>query len=49
MDVKVIPGEKCALQHQLLVCDIMIDMPPKIKRKIYPTFKSVEAQRSSNV
>ena len=36
MDVKVIPGEKCALQHQLLVCDIMIDMPPKIKRRFTP-------------
>ena len=29
MDVKVIPGEEVALQHQLLVCDMMIDMPPK--------------------
>ena len=32
MDVKVIPGEAVALQHQLFVCDT-IDMPPKIKRK----------------
>ena len=29
MDVKVIPGEEVALQHQLLVCDMMIDMRPK--------------------
>ena len=29
MDVKVIPGEEVALQHQLLVWDMMIDMPPK--------------------
>ena len=43
MDVKVIPGEEVALQHQLLVCDMMIDMPPQI------TSKSVEAQRSSNM
>ena len=36
MDVKVIPGEEAALQHQLLVCDMMIDMPPQIKRKFTP-------------
>ena len=36
MDVKVIPGEEVALQHQLLVCDMMIDMPPQIKRKLTP-------------
>ena len=30
----MIPGEEVALQHQLLVCDIMIDMPPQIKRGI---------------
>ena len=28
--MKVIPGEEVALQHQLLVCDMMIDMPPQI-------------------
>ena len=28
-----IPGEEVALQHQLLVCNMMIDMPPQIKRK----------------
>ena len=36
MDVKVIPGEEVALQHQLLVCDMMIGMPPQIKRKFTP-------------
>ena len=36
MDAKVIPGEEVALQHQLLVCDMMIDMPPKIKPKFTP-------------
>ena len=36
MDVKVIPGKEVALQHQLLVCDMMIDMPPQIKRKFTP-------------
>ena len=35
-DVKAIPGEEVALQHQLLVCDMMIDMPPQIKRKFTP-------------
>ena len=33
MDVKVIPGEEVALQHQLLVWGMMIDMPPQIKCK----------------
>ena len=32
----MIPGEEVALQHQLLVCDMMIDMPPQIKRKFTP-------------
>ena len=36
MDVKVIPGEEVALQHQLLVCDMIIDMPPQINRKFTP-------------
>ena len=31
-DVKVIPGEEVDLQHQLLVCDIRINVPPKSKR-----------------
>ena len=30
----MIPGEEVALQHQLLVCDMMIDMPPT--RKFIP-------------
>ena len=32
----MIPGEEVALQHQLRVCDMMIDTPPKIKRKFTP-------------
>ena len=32
-DVKVIPGEEIALQHQLLLCDMISYMPPQIKRK----------------
>ena len=36
MDVNVIPGEEVALQHQLLVCDMMIDMPSQIKCKFIP-------------
>ena len=31
----MIPGE-VALHHQLLVCDMMIEMPPQIKRKFTP-------------
>ena len=38
-DVKVIPGEEVALQHQLLVCDMRIDAPPKSKRKFTPRLK----------
>ncbi|RUS72507.1 hypothetical protein EGW08_019735 [Elysia chlorotica] len=38
-DVKVIPGEEVALQHQLLVCDMRIDIPPKTKRKFAPRLK----------
>ena len=37
--VKVIPGEEVALQHQLLVCDMRIDVPPKSKRKFTPCLK----------
>ena len=36
VDVKVIPGEEVALQHQLLVCEMIIDKPPQIKRKFTP-------------
>ena len=38
-DVKVIPGEEVALQHQLLVCDMRIDVPPKSKLKFIPHLK----------
>ena len=38
-DVKVIPGEEVALQHQLLVCDMRIDVPPKSKCKFIPCLK----------
>ena len=32
INVKVIPGEECALQHHLLVCDLKI-ITPKIKKR----------------
>ena len=32
-DVKMIHGEEVALQYQLLVCDMRIDVPPNSKRK----------------
>ena len=38
-DVKVIPGKEVALQHQLLVCDMRIDVPPKSKRTFTPRLK----------
>ena len=38
-DVKVIPGEEVALQHQLLVCDMRFDVTPKPKRKFTPRLK----------
>ena len=37
-DVKMIPGEEVALQHQLL-CDMRISEPPKSKRKFTPRLK----------
>ena len=38
-DVKVIPGKEVALQHQLLVCDMRIDVPAKSKCKFTPRLK----------
>ena len=38
-DVKVIPGEEVALQHQLLVCDVRIDVPLKSKCRFTPRLK----------
>ena len=38
-DVKVIPVKEVALQHQLLVCDMKIDVPPKSKCKFTPRLK----------
>ena len=38
-DVKMIPGEEVALQHQPLVCDMRIDVPPKSKHKFTPRLK----------
>ena len=46
-DVKVIPGKEVALQHQLLVCDMRIDMPPKAKRK-FKVWKLKDPQTSSH-
>ena len=38
-DIKVIPGKEVALQHQLYVCDMRTDVPPKSKRKFTPRLK----------
>ena len=50
-DVKVIPGEEVALQHQLLVCDMKFDVPPKPKRKFTPrlkVWKLIDPQRRNH-
>ena len=45
-NVKVIPGEECASQHRLLVCDLRVQSPPhKAKEAPAPT-SHLEAQRS---
>ena len=38
-EVKVIPGEEVAPQHQLLVCDMQMARPPNTKRKFFPRLK----------
>ena len=38
-DVKVIPGEEVALQHQLLVCDMRTDVPQKSNGQFTPHLK----------
>ena len=35
----MIPSEEVALQHQLFVCDIRIEVPPKSKCKLTPRLK----------
>ena len=40
-NVKVIPGEACASQHRLLVCDLRVDPPPpQQKRKFFPRLRT---------
>ena len=38
-DVKTIPGKEKTLQHQLLLSDMRIDVPPKYKHKFIPCLK----------
>ena len=38
-NLKVIPGKEVALQHQLLVCEMRTDVPPRSKHKFSPLFK----------
>ena len=48
----MIPGEEVALQHQLPVCDMTIDVPPKSKCKFTPglkIWKLKDPQRSSHL
>ena len=49
--MKVIPGEEVVLQHQLLVYDMRLDVPPKTKRKFTPhlkVWKLTDPQRRSH-
>ncbi|CAH1263777.1 Hypp2763 [Branchiostoma lanceolatum] len=39
-NVKVIPGEECARQHQLLVCDFVVRSPAVRKRKFTPRLRT---------
>ena len=38
-NVKVIPGEECASQHRLLVCDLHPQLPPQKKQKFLPRLR----------
>ena len=39
-NVKVIPGEECASQHHLVVCDFTVRPPPKVKRNFAPRLRT---------
>ena len=39
-NVKVIPGEECASQHRLLVCDLRVQIPPAKQRKFLPRLRT---------
>ena len=39
-NVKVIPGEECASQHRLLVCDLRVQSPPTKQRKSLPRLRT---------
>ena len=41
-DVKVIPGEEVALQHQLLVCGMRIECASKLQAQVHPSPQSLE-------
>ena len=43
----VIPGEEVALQHQLLVCDMSFDVPPKPTPRL-KVWKLTNPQRRNN-
>jgi hypothetical protein len=47
LDVKVIPGEEIALQHQLLVCDINLQVPPRRKHQTAPRLKLWKLKNAS--
>ena len=39
-NVKVIPGEECAKQHRLLVCDFRVHIPRQKQRKFVPRLRT---------
>ena len=39
-NVKVIPGEECASQHRLLVCDLRVQIPPAKQKKFLPRLRT---------
>ena len=39
-NVKVIPGEECASQHRLLVCDLRVQLSPQKERKFTPRLRT---------
>jgi hypothetical protein len=39
-NIKVIPGEECATQHRLLVCDFLVMICPEARRKFQPKVRT---------
>ena len=48
-NVKVIPGEECASQHRLLVCDLRVQIPPAKQRKFLPRLRTWKLRDPVNI